>query len=265
MGSLQILDIMHVVAGYLFETNQGKQDCKSIGHDIMDEIKRSGYWPLTTMQRLEKMLLFLHSLNLPIGKHFPCADIPAPAAYAIDTKEIRGILKAMAQLGWLTGTEDNTYFSLTIAGLTHAEELLRTNIDSTQVFVAMQFDEPLLDEAFEQAIHPACSEAGGFTARRTLEMEYNDGIMDQVIAEIKRSKFVIADLTYGNLGAYYEAGFAKGLGREVILCCNQQWYDEEIENQRNPLHFDVQSLNVILWDNPEELKQRLINRINANK
>jgi len=44
---------------------------------------------------------------------------------------------------------------------------------------------------------------------------YNNGIADEIMIESKRSKFVIVDFTYNNRGAYFEAGYAQGLGRPI--------------------------------------------------
>ena len=153
-------------------------------------------------------------------------------------------------------------FELTIPGLTHAEELLRTNIDSTSVFVAMAFKPDLL-EACEEAIKPACL-ACGFRAQTSSDNEYNDGIMDEIITEIKRSKFVVVDFTYSNNGAYFEAGYAQGLGREIIRLCKKDWLEGLDENgNKNRLHFDIQHYNIILWDNHADLLKKLKARIRA--
>ncbi|MCL2164679.1 MAG: hypothetical protein FWH55_09880, partial [Oscillospiraceae bacterium] len=84
------------------------------------------------------------------------------------------------------------------------------------------------------------------------------------IVAIKTSKFIIADFTYNNCGAYFEAGYAHGYGLAAIRCCKKQWFDGEDENgNKNKLHFDIQHYNVILWENEEDLKNRLRSRIRA--
>jgi nucleoside 2-deoxyribosyltransferase len=57
----------------------------------------------------------------------------------------------------------------------------------------------------------------------------------------------LADLTHGSKGAYWEAGFAEGLGRPVIYTCRKQEWDA------NKSHFDTSHLNTIIWD-PENLR-----------
>ena len=222
---------------------------------------------LTVMQRLEKLLVYLFQENEYIGEDFKINNIPVD--YARSTSEAEAMCTELSRLGWATPVEDyesnarHTYYSsLTVAGFTHAEELLRTNINSKSVFVAMAFKDDLL-AAHEEAIKPACL-ACGFTARVSSDNEYNDGIMDEIITEIKRSKFVIVDFTYNNNGAYFEAGYAQGLGREIIRLCKRDWFEGlDKDGNKNRLHFDIQHYNIILWDNHADLLKKLKARIRA--
>jgi nucleoside 2-deoxyribosyltransferase len=61
--------------------------------------------------------------------------------------------------------------------------------------------------------------ATGFILRR-LDDEPKAGLIDdRMRAEIQASRFVIVDLTHMNRGAYWEAGYAEGLGKPVIYTC----------------------------------------------
>ena len=260
----------YIIAGYLFETNRRRWlpsavfELKMIKTDIMDEIRHGGYWPLTTMQRLEKMLLYLYSLHSYVGGPLLAKDIPPPVAYAKHLIETISILDAMEELHWLVQNKSTEllFFMLTISGLTHAEELLRTNLNSTSVFIAMAFKKDWRATC-DNAIIPACA-ACGFMARPSTDNEYNDGIMDEIITEIRRSKFVIVDFTYNNNGAYFEAGYAQGLGREIIRLCKKDWFEGHDEKgNKNRLHFDIQHYNIILWDNHADLLKKLKARIRA--
>src|SRR5690606_19600043 len=87
------------------------------------------------------------------------------------------------------------------------------------------------------------------------EVEHNDGIMDKVIASINESKFVISELTHQKSGVYYEAGYAKGRGLQVIHVVQ--------EDDLRLCHFDVKHLNLIVWKNLDDLAAKLENRIKA--
>ncbi len=58
-------------------------------------------------------------------------------------------------------------------------------------------------------------------------------------------------------GAYYEAGYAHALGKEVI-----HLYDER-EKATNPLHFDVAQKSTVMYNGLDDLKAKLIKRIKA--
>ena len=86
-----------------------------------------------------------------------------------------------------------------------------------------------------------------------------DKIDDEIIAEIRRSRFLVADFTHGEDGArggvYYEAGFAYGLRLPVIYSCRKDMVDK--------LHFDTRQYYHIIWETPEELRDGLAQRIEA--
>ena len=146
---------------------------------------------------------------------------------------------------------------VTVAGYLRIEAQ-RLNVNSSQTFVAMWLD-PSMNEPFEEGIRPAI-EGAGYTALRIDQKEHINKIDDEIIAEIRRSRFLVADFTHGEDGArggvYYEAGFAHGLGIPVIFTCREDAVDT--------LHFDTNHYNHIVWSTPEELRERLRNRIRAN-
>ena len=77
-----------------------------------------------------------------------------------------------------------------------------------------------------------------------------------MLHEIREARFLVAELSSGNNGAYYEAGYAAGFGKDVILLFS----DNVPEKNR---HFDARQTNTIQWKNPDDLKERLVARIKA--
>jgi nucleoside 2-deoxyribosyltransferase len=71
--------------------------------------------------------------------------------------------------------------------------------------------------------------------------------------EIRTARFIIAELSHHNNGAYWEAGFARGLGKPVIYM-----YNRTIGSSPIP-HFDVGSDHIIFWeqDKPEKAAEEL--------
>jgi hypothetical protein len=124
---------------------------------------------------------------------------------------------------------------------------------SSQCFVAMSFNEDM-NSVYKDGIQPAIEESG-FEPLRLDRKHYEGKVDDEIIAEIRRSAFLVADFTEHRGGVYYEAGFAHGLGRRVIFTCRK----DHLEN----LHFDVRQYNTITWSKPADLVAPLRNRILA--
>ena len=71
-------------------------------------------------------------------------------------------------------------------------------MDSNKVFVAMWFDK-CVDGAYYQGIGPAIR-AAGYNPVRIDNIEHTGQIEDAILAEIHKSKFIVADLTEGHAG-----------------------------------------------------------------
>ena len=82
---------------------------------------------------------------------------------------------------------------------------------------------------------------------------HNDNIYVKMLDEITECKFLVADLTSQNNGVYYEAGYAKALGKTVILTCK----DTDFKNR----HFDIAQVQTLPWKNADELATVLSQQI----
>ncbi len=146
-------------------------------------------------------------------------------------------------------------FKVASQGWIRLDELSKAGGKSTQGFVAMWFDESIR-HLYDDAIAPAISDSG-YKPHRVDLREHNEKIDDEIISQIRRSKFVVADFTGHRGGVYYEAGFAKGLGLDVFWLCRE----DDLDN----LHFDIRQYNCIVWseDKKHELRKRLSSRIES--
>ena len=169
--------------------------------------------------------------------------------------DVQYLLEYLISMGWVSEYGQNHY-RVTVDGYSHISDL-GTSVDSSQAFVAMWFD-PTMTDAYQRGIEPAIQEAG-YKPSRIDQKEHLNKIDDEIIAEIRRSRFLVADFTQGSDGArggvYYEAGFAHGLGLPVIFTCHK----DSVET----LHFDTNHYNHIIWTDHEELSRKLKNRIIA--
>lgn len=89
-----------------------------------------------------------------------------------------------------------------------------------------------------------------------------DGMVERIKTEIKRSAFVIADLTDERQSCYYELGYADGLGTPVICMASQ----ESVLHPGTPttVHFDIHR-RVLMFVNHKQLKSKLKAAFEKNK
>jgi nucleoside 2-deoxyribosyltransferase len=124
---------------------------------------------------------------------------------------------------------------------------------SKQAFVAMWFTQEM-DATYIAAIRPAILDAG-YTDMCIKLKEHNNKICDEIVAEIRKSRFIVADFTGQRGGVYFEAGYGMGMGLPVIWLVRKDEVDK--------LHFDTRQYNHIVYDSSEDLRQKLYNRIAA--
>lgn len=84
-------------------------------------------------------------------------------------------------------------------------------------------------------------------------VEHVDRIDDRILFEIKKSRFLVADLTQQKRGVYFETGYALALGIPVIWTCKSTEVSE--------LHFDISHYNHLLWSDHTDLVDPLYRRI----
>ena len=180
------------------------------------------------------------------------------AAWAINDDELYELISYLKELDYIeiiTTTGGNIELKILQKGWIRFDKLQQTNIDSQQGFVAMWFADEV-KTSFELAIEPAIRDAG-YIPHRVDQREHNDKIDDEIIVQIRKSRFIVADFTGHRGGVYYEAGYAKGLGLEVFWTCR----DDHLKD----LHFDIRQHNTIVWnkDNVEDFRKKLALRIEA--
>lgn len=153
-----------------------------------------------------------------------------------------------------TKSADNRmWFTLSEEAMEMFQETEEGSNNSKLAFIAIKFGG---NEERIQAIQQAIVKAG-YEPRIMNEYETNNWIMPEIFHQIKISKFVVVDLSVRCDGAYYEAGYAYALGKEVIHI-----YDKR-EEKTNPLHFDVAQKSTVIYNNYDELVEKLVNRIHA--
>jgi hypothetical protein len=83
------------------------------------------------------------------------------------------------------------------------------------VFVLMSFSEEFQD-IYKLGIKPACTVAGT-NCERVDEQMFLENILERIYGQIAKADIVVAEMTGRNANVFYEAGYAHGLGKPLIL------------------------------------------------
>ena len=204
-------------------------------------------------ERAERYLLAAGEKCPNLDDEFnPTEDDLIARSYSRNAAETSIIIQYLLDEGSLLPKAGGRY-RVSPKGHIVAEELRTRRTKSSQGFVAMWFAtemNPIYDEGLSIGV-----ERAGYKSMRVDKKEHANKIDDEIIAEIRRSAFLVADFTGHRGGVYFEAGFAMGLGLPVIWTCRKDHIKD--------LHFDIRQYNCIDWTNAEELAERLQQRIEA--
>ena len=185
--------------------------------------------------------------------------IDYPLSWASCQEELIHYLRSLVERGLLRLKDQDeindmsNIVEITASGWDYLEKNSKKSVISDQSFVAMSFSASL-NQIWKNAIKRGIEEAG-YKAYRTDAEPHSDRIDTKIIAEIKNSKFLVADVTEQKQGVYFEAGYALGLGLPVIWSCRK----DDFKN----VHFDTRQYNHIVWESEKDFKEQLYNFICA--
>ena len=131
--------------------------------------------------------------------------------------------------------------SLTLDGWERYESEQRGEFSGQFGFIAMKFGDEQLDKFVRETVKPAVKEGLGYELHDLRDVS-RAGVIDNIMrVQIRDAKFVIADLTHDNSGAYWEAGYAEGLGKPVIYICEKAKFEDQAS------HFDTNHSTTVTW------------------
>ena len=163
----------------------------------------------------------------------------------VEELEEQAILKVGQKIKPLSG---GPYMkvNLTLEGWKQYEAEKRGQFEGNYGFVAMQFGDPNLDPLVNDIVKPTVEKEIGYNLIDMRDVA-RAGIIDNIMrTQIRDAAFVIADLTHDNSGAYWEAGYAEGLGKPVIYICEKDKFDGQ------KTHFDTNHCTMIPWSRGDE-------------
>lgn len=250
-----------LIAGYLFETrNNLKNNVTLFDGSRIKEILNSPLMPRNLSDKISKLLSYIDKQSKFFGESI---RIPAIAAYTTEIYQRDAMLKSLSEerLINLSGGGENYQTALRIEAFKYIKKQEEQIVEDS-CFVARWFD-PSMKNLWENIIQPGCK-AAGYNPQCVTDKQFNGNIVDEIIAGIKERAFTVVDLTGYRGGVYYEAGFAAGLGKQVILMCHEDHLDGNPKKHKR-VHFDVSHTNIIRWKEgrEEEARIELTNRIRA--
>jgi nucleoside 2-deoxyribosyltransferase len=173
---------------------------------------------------------------------------------AISGEDVLWAVRSLEEQGFLKGSWSQHFANgwLTADGWERIQDLKRAHVSSRYAFFARQFRNVDLDTVYGQCLKQAIAETGFELRTVTQKAGHIDAIIED---EIRRCRFLIADLSDDNAGAYWEAGFAEGLGKPVIYICR----GKEKDGKDKKTHFDTEHRQTVRWNlgNLEETAARL--------
>ena len=213
------------------------------------------WYPKSFAEKIDLILLKLQEISKYEGAPIYVEDavlfISKPGnSSEVDFKR-RYYLDFLKTQGYLESIRGAYSYILTPKSAERVYELQKNQAHNKRVFVAMKFGEQTkeLREKIKEGL-------SGYDVRIMDEIEHNHQIVPEMLKEIKDSRFVVAELSHHNNGAYYEAGYALGLGKEVIHICAKS-------ELKSGLHFDVAQVNTIVYESIDDIPRLLKRRIEA--
>lgn len=223
-----------------------------IKRDGLEQVGAGVTPPRGPIEAMDRLLLMLRAKSAAFGERIPISRDDYPLLALKGLTEWDFVIVQVRDQGFATLEPGNTAV-ITLKGWTRLGELAHVSLESSQAFVAMWFA-PELEAAWSEGFAPGITDAG-FSPVRVDLVEHNGKICDRIIAEIRRSGLLVADFTGQRGGVYFEAGYAMGLGIPVIWTCRH--------DDASKLHFDTRQYNHIIWQTPQELREKLRDRILA--
>ena len=267
---------------YRYHTTLSKEKCDEYaqefkngdikhGHPVhMDNDIIRAWYPVSFAEKIDMILLKLADLTDYVGQEirisrYELYGLMFVEHFKPDGKELLSademnkqaffIENYLIETGYIKGSpticgDQAGEITITPFGYQRIDQIQRNTGEGRNVLVAMKFGDDT--KALREAIKLGVSDAG-YNPVLIDEVEHNELITPELLSYIKNSKVVVVDLTHQNNGAYFEEGYAMGLGKPVIQLCQSG----------AKLHFDIAQKNTIIWENESDIPLRLKNRIKA--
>lgn len=233
---------------------------KMVDKRLLEALISSSGIPENPLEKIHEILYYCNKHSGFLGQLFAVRedyiyDTTFKRKIGVDSDdELENLINEAIKKDWIRreGTLADLNIALTLNGWERVKTLIKST-DSNIAFVAMSFDAEMI-KVYNNWIEPAIRQSGH---QPYLVSDQHPGsdvtINDAILAGIKKAKFTIADFTHHKAGVYFEAGYALGRGQKVIYTCRE----DHIETA----HFDTRNYQHIVWKQGEDLKRKLLNKI----
>lgn len=261
--------------------NDFEQGNNTHGHPVhMDNDIVENWYPLSFAEKVDRIIVKIYQLTSHMGKEIHLTYPEMLSLFFVDRKDLDNNYSSNHYGQWsireesecrdetqfileylqksefidfhwgIQGSNENLFVVLLPKGYGRVDEIQKNTSYGRSALVAMKFgdDTRLLRESIRKGIADA-----DYIPIFIDEVQHNDFITPELLKHIRDSKFVVVDLTHQNNGAYFEEGYAMGLGKPVIQLCRTD----------TKLHFDIAQKNTIMWASEVDIPERLTNRIKA--
>lgn len=238
-----------VLSHRIREANNAHRPTTLLTTYVVDDVVANGRLPTPAQQGIN-IIRFVGDCVAESGK--PVSNLPHSFHAAVGSPNRNfamsiarqlmnaGLIKA-AVAGDMQSPDEIIQADLTLSGWEKYEAEQRGQLSGNCGFIALQFGDAALDQFLKNVIKPAVAMLGFELA--DMRDAAQAGIIDNVMrARIRDASFVLVDLTHANEGAYWEAGYAEGLGKPVLYLCNRQIFEQQ------GTHFDTNHCTTVLWD-----------------
>jgi len=222
--------------------------------------------PTTPKEKLDELLIFLHSqqeyegASIDLRKKIDL-NILLNKLYFKNNAEYYFYLSTLKELEYITFLDTTSLdgssaidIKITYQGLEYIIGLHEEGAKSKNCFVAMWFDDNQKDK--RDVIKQTISKCGYKPLIiDEIHVDSDLTINDAIIRQIRSSKFLVADFTKQRHGVYFEAGFALGMGKQVIYMCEEEDFKDS--------HFDTNHYSHIVYEDLTRLQKMLEDKIQA--
>ena len=247
----------------------------------IDEIM--SFWPYQFSDRINKILLALSMRCRFFGEQLKMSTEEAKSLLFISRydengqllhynyiemqyRELYDYFKDNSLVKFMSH-DHNVYVTMQSEGWRRVDNIQQSEISNRKVFIAISFSKETkkIRSAIEEGIRSA-----EFNPIIMTDLIHNKQIVPEMFRLIRESRALIMDITEPNYGAYYEAGYALGLGKEVIISCKATAFDRKFESEEEKKyerfikpHFDIAQRQILKWNNCPDLAKQVEEWIKA--